>query len=67
MLLFYQQIYRFKKGKVMKQFVRRDFTRTEHDDYVLNVQPLEGKFNESLPVYSEDEKIVGWLIQSRYE
>lgn len=49
-----------------KQFVRRDFLRTEHDDYILNVQPLEGNDKESLPIY-EEEKIIGWLIQSRYE
>ena len=50
----------------MKWFIRRDQRRPEHDDYVLNVQPLEGRYNESLPIY-KDSVLVGWLIQSRYE
>ena len=49
-----------------KQLIRRDFSKTEHDDYILNVKPLEGKYNESLPIY-EEGKIIGWLIQSKYE
>lgn len=35
----------------MKQFIRRNFIRTEHDDYILNVQIFEDKYNESLPIY----------------
>lgn len=50
----------------MKQFISRDFSRTEHDDYILNVQPLEGTINESLPIYDNGE-FIGWLIQPRYE
>lgn len=49
----------------MKQFISRDFNRTEHDDYILNVNPLEGKTNESLPIY-ENGKMIGWLIQPRF-
>ena len=49
----------------MKQFISRDYIRSEHDDYALNVQPLEGKYNEALPIY-ENSKLIGWLIQPRY-
>ena len=49
----------------MKQFITRDFSRTEHDDYIINAQPLEGKMSESLPIY-KDGQLIGWLIQPRY-
>lgn len=47
-------------------FVQRDFSRTEHDDFVLNVQPRLSDTTETVPVY-DDGKIVGWNIQHRYE
>lgn len=50
----------------MKQFISRDNSRSEHSDYILNVQPYEGKDRESLPIY-EDRVLIGWIIQPRYE
>lgn len=50
-------------------FVSRDFTRTEHDDYVLHIQPILDRYSrmESVAVYNEDKVIIGWKIQNRYE
>lgn len=51
----------------MKFFKNRDYSLTEHDDYILNIQPLEGSEKESVPAYNEDGVLVGWFIQPRYE
>ena len=50
----------------MNRFIDRDNSRLEHDDYVLNVQPYEGKYKESLPIY-ENNVLVGWIIKPRFE
>ena len=47
-------------------FINRDYTRTEHDDYVLHVEDKLNELNESVEVYIED-MLVGWVIQLRYE
>lgn len=46
--------------------IYRDYERTEHDDFILNVEPLLNKFNESIPIYNNGE-IICWKIQNRYE
>ena len=48
-------------------FVNRDWSRTEHDDYVLNIEPRLCETNESVEVYTDDGKVIGWKIQTRYE
>ncbi len=47
--------------------ILRDFTRTEHDDFVLNVAHHLTEHNEAMPVYDEEGDLVGWKIQQRYE
>jgi N-methylhydantoinase B/oxoprolinase/acetone carboxylase alpha subunit len=47
-------------------FVNRDYSRTERDDFLLNVQPHLTDTTETVPVY-KDGKIVGWDIKGRYE
>lgn len=46
--------------------IKRDLTRTEHDDYILNVDPYLHEYNESVPIMWKD-KIVAWKIIQRYE
>jgi len=50
----------------MSRIINRDYNRTEHDDFVLNVQPLLTDTTETVPVY-HDGAVVGWKIQFRYE
>lgn len=47
-------------------FIQRDYTRTEHDDFVLNVEPKLRDGKEVVPVYAGGE-LVGWRIQWMYE
>ena len=46
--------------------INRNWNRTEHDDFVLNVQPRISDSLEAMPLYV-DGKIVGWKIQGGYE
>ncbi len=62
-------------------FIKRDFNRTEHDDYVLNVQShLDlNTQKEAVPIYGSDQKdaegnlinktkvCIGWKIQYKFE
>jgi hypothetical protein len=48
------------------RIIKRNFERTEHDDYVLNVQPYVGKYEETIEFRDENGNIVGWRIQPRY-
>jgi len=49
-------------------FINRDYSRTEHDDWILHIQPLLANTKESVEVYHPtDHCIVGWTIQNRYE
>lgn len=51
--------------------IQRNWDRTEKDDYELNVKPLIGKNEESVPLYKYMEHssnvIIAWKIQSKYE
>ncbi len=47
-------------------FVNRDFNRTEHDDWVLNIKPKLSEFSEAVPIQHEG-KLIGWKVQTRYE
>lgn len=51
----------------MKRFFRRDFRRTEHDDFVLNVQPSMTKFEGATPQYTKDGEMVGWTVAPLWE
>lgn len=48
-------------------FVARTFERTEHDDFVLNVQNKVDEFSDAVPVYDSENKMIGWKIKSRFE
>lgn len=50
----------------MPGIVNRDWSRTEHDDYVLNVEPRLSPYSEAAPVIV-DGAVVAWKIQARYE
>lgn len=51
--------------------INRDFNRTEHDDYVLNVQKhLDHEpYKVATPLYDlkDKETIVAWKIHDKYE
>lgn len=47
-------------------FINRDYNRTEHDDFVLNIQSRLTNENEAYPIYSNGQ-LIGWKIQSRFE
>jgi hypothetical protein len=60
----------------MKRFIQRDFTRTEHDDFVLNVECQLTELTEAVPVTVQvlnvpptPDKIecVGWNIGFKFE
>lgn len=46
--------------------IQRDFRRTEHDDFLLNVQDHLDDFTEAVPCFYEGE-IIAWKIQYRFE
>lgn len=51
-------------------FINRDWKRvSEHDDYVLNVEPylLWDSLKESIELRDDNGTVVGWFIKPRYE
>ena len=48
-------------------FYQRDFSRTERDDYILNILPKLNQFNEAVMIYDSLSNLIGWKIQVRYE
>ena len=50
----------------MIRFINRDWTRTEHDDFRLNIEPSLCIGVEAIPQYV-DGKLVGWVIQPQWE
>lgn len=48
--------------------VHRDYDRTEHDDFVLNVEKHIGEHQEAMPIHHPEENyIVAWKIQGSRE
>ena len=50
-------------------FINRDWNRTEHDDFQLNVLPRLGETTEALPIYHDingNNTLVGWKIIVRF-
>jgi hypothetical protein len=45
--------------------IYRDYSRTETDDWKLNVQPYMSETEESVPIY-HDGTIVGWKVQPKF-
>ncbi len=52
--------------KAQRDFVPRDASRPKQDDWKLNVLPKLSVLTESVEVY-EEQVLVGWKIQNRYE
>ena len=59
---------------VIKQkgnYIARDFSHNENDDFSLNVKPFIKELDEALPSYHIPEHgkryVIGWGIQTRYE
>lgn len=48
-------------------FINRDYERTEHDDFVLNVQPYIGPLDGAIEMRADDGILVRWLIRSYME
>jgi hypothetical protein len=54
-------------------FINRDWTRTEEDDFKLNVLPRLNASTEAVPQYTRDYEhhepwlIIGWNLQPRGE
>lgn len=48
-------------------FVNRDYNRTEHDDFQLNIAGKLDRTTEAVPIYMpQGTCIVGWNIQQRF-
>jgi len=53
------------------RIILRDYSRTESDDFKLNVEDCLNRWTEALPLEVPDEEseklhLVGWRIQPRY-
>lgn len=46
--------------------ILREYNRTEHDDWILNVQPKLRDNQESIDIVIAG-KLVGWKIQYQFE
>jgi hypothetical protein len=45
----------------------RNYERTEHDDYELNVSRHTDKYHWATEILDSDNKIVGWEIKPAHE
>lgn len=50
----------------MKYFQIADSERTEHDDFVLNIQRYMDEGDGATPVYLEEVR-VGWIVKPMHE
>jgi hypothetical protein len=50
-----------------KMYINRNYERTEHDDYTLNVEPRLSGTLGAVQIYDGKGVIVGWEIKSIYE
>lgn len=54
------------------RIILRDYSRTESDDFKLNIEPRLNPYNEALPLevpdYEETDRLVlvGWRLQAKY-
>lgn len=57
-----------QKVHILPGAILRDYARTEHDDWILNVQPRLTLTAESVELRAPTtNKLVGWKIQTRHE
>ncbi len=54
-------------GENFNMFIIRDFSRTEHDDFLLNVEDHIRDQKEAITIYNQEGNIIGWKIQDMYE
>jgi len=47
--------------------IKRNPDRTEHDDFILNVQPHMGEQDGATPIYNADGVVVAWQIKPMFE
>lgn len=47
--------------------IRRDYDRTENDDFKIRVEPHMNRYQEAMPLRDEHGDVVAWKIQGRYE
>jgi hypothetical protein len=57
----------FWMERYQTMFINRNYNRTEHDDFVLNILPYISSYGEAVEVCDEEGNVVGWKIQNRYE
>ncbi len=43
--------------------IHRNYDRTEHDDFVLNVQPRMSSTDGAFPLQDENGNLFGWVIK----
>lgn len=50
-------------------FVQRQYNRSEHDDYVLHVEPILQRetLKESVELRDSNNVLLGWKIQYKYQ
>jgi hypothetical protein len=52
----------------MQSFIKRDYSKTEDEDFQLNVLANGDNTKEYAPVYHfTNNYIVGWMLQTKYE
>ncbi len=51
----------------MNNFINRNFSLTENDDWKLNVQPRMGNLTESVEMRGPDGSVLGWKLIGRFE
>ncbi len=50
-----------------KMKIDRDYTRTEHDNFVINVEQHCVYGNAAHPIYNDTGELVGWIIKPIHE
>ena len=51
----------------MRKAILRDEDRTEHDDFVLNIQPLMSEDEGATLFYLEELDLWFWIVKPLYE
>lgn len=48
-------------------FINRNYSRTEEDDFKLNVEDQLRDTKEAVPIYNNEGDLVGWRVQWKYD
>jgi len=49
------------------KFVNRDYDRSLNSDFIINVSPKMGEYEEALPIKDPNGLTLGWQIKPMYE